>query len=115
MVTQQLHELRVAHLLLDVMDHQRPLGLPNQPGRRLVHRSLPKRRIRRPGRREHPEPHSIALGNMQDQVEIVEPDHPMQTLRQIFEQRGQVPVPRNRFGNIQQGAVLIYRGIDILG
>jgi hypothetical protein len=35
-------------------------------------------------------------------------------LRQIFEQRGKVPVPRNRFCNIQQSAVLIYRGIDIL-
>jgi hypothetical protein len=47
---------------------------------------------------------------MQYQVEIVEPDHSMQTLRQIFEQRGQVPVLRNRFGNVQKGTVRIYGG-----
>jgi hypothetical protein len=35
----------------------------------------------------------------------------MQALRQVFEQRRQIPVQRNRFGNVQQGAVLTYGGI----
>ena len=50
---------------------------------------------------------------MQYQVQIIEPNHATQTLRQIFEQRRQVPIPRNRFGNVQQGAVLIDCGIGI--
>jgi hypothetical protein len=48
---------------------------------------------------------------MQHQVQIVEPQHSAQALRQIFEQRWQVPIPRNRFRNVQQGAVPVYSGI----
>ena len=43
-VLQQLHDFRVAHLLVDIVDYQRLLGLPNQSGRRFVHRCFPERR-----------------------------------------------------------------------
>ncbi len=88
---------------VEIFDHERLLRSPDQTRGGLVDRQLQPRMNRGAFRsHENVQPHHVARGIVQQQVDVVERDHRRQPMGEILEQIVQVPVSRNRFRDLQQ-------------
>ena len=90
-------------LFFEIFDHERLLCSPDQTRGGLFDWQL-QPRMNRGAIRGHQnvQPHHIARGIVQQQVDVVERDHGRQPMGEVIEQIVQVPVSRNRFRDLQQ-------------
>ncbi len=84
--------------------------MPDPPGRMAFHRGFAAGfyRSRKPSF-ENVKSHDVSHGVMQDQGEEIKVDNAMEALGQVVKKSGEVPMPRNGFGNFEQGFELAPR------